>query len=64
TKARTETDHQILLEQPNLSRPPQPPPRPQDLAFPPNGQGQMFVIWRGGKCTVLKFDDVTLLEPK
>ena len=38
--------------------------RPQDLAFPPNGQGQMFVIWRGGKCTVLKFDDVTLLEPK
>jgi hypothetical protein len=36
--------------------------RPQDLAFPPNGQGQMFVIWRSGKCTVLKFDDVTLLE--
>jgi hypothetical protein len=38
--------------------------RPQDLAFPPNGKGQMFVIWRAGKCKVLKFDDVSLLEPE
>jgi hypothetical protein len=38
--------------------------RPQDLAFPPNGKGQMFVIWHAGKCTVLKFDDVKLLKPK
>ena len=38
--------------------------RPQDLAFPPDRKGFMFVIWRGGKCTVLKFADVTLLKPK
>jgi hypothetical protein len=38
--------------------------RPQDLAFPPDRKGLMFVIWSGGKCTVLKFADVTLLKPK
>ena len=38
--------------------------RPQDVAFPPDRKGLTFVIWRSGKCTVLKFADVTLLEPK
>jgi hypothetical protein len=38
--------------------------RPQDLAFPPDREGLMFVIWRNGKCTALKFADVTRLEPK
>jgi hypothetical protein len=38
--------------------------RPQDLAFPPDRKGEMFVIWRSGKCIVLKFDDVILLKPK
>ena len=38
--------------------------RPQDLAFPPDRKGQRFVIWHAGKCTVLKFDDVALLELK
>ena len=37
--------------------------RPQDLAFPPDRKGEMFVIWRSGKCTVLKFDDVIFLKP-
>jgi hypothetical protein len=38
--------------------------RPQDLAFPPDRKGEMFVIWRAGRCTVLKFDDVDLLKPQ
>jgi hypothetical protein len=38
--------------------------RPQDLAFPPDRKGAMFVIWRSGRCIVLKFDDVILLKPK
>ena len=38
--------------------------RPQDLVFPPDRKGLMFVIWRSGKATVLKFADVALLEPK
>ena len=38
--------------------------RPQDLAFPPDRTGLLFVIWHGGKCTVLKFSQVSLLKPK
>jgi len=38
--------------------------RPQDIAFPPDRTGRMCVIWRDGKCAVLKFDEVSLLKPK
>ena len=38
--------------------------RLRDLALPPNDKGQMFGIWCRGKCIVLKFGDVKLLEPE
>ena len=36
--------------------------RPQDLAFPPDRRGLVFVVWQGGEGTVVRFSDVSLLE--